>query len=364
MSAVLLQQCQQSSRTQAEAAPDLAINLKWYPAYPEESREDVEIGLLWTLSYLGELVNETDYLDYMTWIEDDVIRLDLTNLLDNEERIRRWDRVLAKIRQTSSDRKLRSIDVGKFVFETFTNSENYYYLTEMPETLQSFREHYQLDEDYPYIVAKGESCVSPGYRLFNTSESKRLTKIAYIAQEGTGNSLTDFTPKEFEVFDFMKNGQPRFAVYGIDGELRDGGDSEVTIAGRPAKCMWCHTSQVQPLIFAATDIDGYETTETFSNLIKNQNKIRRRYLRSNDQGYIVDSLRQHSLAELLYVTYEFPTPQRLEAEGLARGQMANLEFHKNIEYKFFDLVFDSMVHRNAIDPNFKVSARETVWAEE
>ena len=358
-----LQQCRQLGDNGASISQDMQIHLQWYPAYNGESPEDVEVGLLWILAFLGEPITTNNYLDYMEWVEDDILLLDLTQLVTDPQRVDLWQGILTSMERVSTDNQYHSVDVGKFVFDTFNNSATYYQLTEMPDSLQEFKAYYNLDDNYIFAVAPGESCVAPGYRIFSCSETNSLPRLGYIAQEGDGESIHDFVPSEFEVFGFMQNGQPRFGVYGTDGKLRDGGDQDLTTAGKPAKCMWCHTSQVQPLIFASSTVDGYESQDSFTTRINQQNKLRRRYLRKQKLDFAIDSLRQHSLAELLYVTYEYPTPQRLSAEGMTRGQIANLDFYQNEEYRFFDLVFDSMVHRNAIDPHFTESARETEWSE-
>ncbi len=358
-----LQQCRQIGDRQESIPQDLRIHLQWYPAYSDESQQDVEVGLLWILAYLGEPITSNNYLDYMDWVEDDILLLDLTQLVSNPHRVKLWQKILTSLEASSTDRLHHSVDVGKFVFSTFNESETYYKLTEMPDQLEEFKTYYNLDENYVFAVAAGESCVAPGYRIFNSSKTSRLPRLGYIAQEGDGESIADFTPNEFEVFGFMKNGQPRFGVYGTDGKLREGGHPDLTTAGKPAKCMWCHTSQVQPLIFASSTVDGYESQDSFTRRINQQNKLRRRYLRKQNLDFVIDSLKQHSLAELLYVTYEYPTPQRLAAEGMTQGQISDFDFHQNVEYRFFGLVFDSMVHRNAIDPTFKRTARETEWSE-
>jgi len=353
--------CESKNSNQGEGIDNLEIQLKWYPSYPDESREDVEVGLLWILSYLGEPINERNYQDYMTWEMDDVLLLDIDNLVHKSSRRKLWSTIITEIESHSND---NVVDVGRFVFETFNRSEVYYQLTEMPTRLSEYLKLHGLKNDQEFAVSKGESCVSPGFRLFESTDSKnKLLDIAYTAQEGTGSKIEDFEAKEVEVMDFMANGQPRFGVYDLDGSLLPGADADITIAGKPAKCMWCHTSQVQPLIFAVSDIEGFETRDSFVSLIKNQNRVRRRYLRSTDQDFILDSLRQHSLAELLYFTYEYPTPQRLISEGYSQKQVKSLSYHQNIEYLFYDLEFDSMVHRHAIDPTFKRTSRETVWSE-
>lgn len=340
------------------------ISLRWHQSYPSETHRDIETGLIWTFLYLGAHCNESNIRNGLEWVDDQVLTLQIDQMGFDQESLDAIRILVDELKQLSEYRSSRSIDVGRFVMYLYNESDNYYKITQMPTTLEQFEEKYHFEEQPRFITAYGESCVSSGIRIFNAAQSDDLTQIAYLAQEGYGETVDDFQVKEFEVFDFMDNGQPRFGIYNLQGDLIAGADADVSIAGKPAKCMWCHTSSVQPIISAASSIDGFERLDSFSTLIKQQNGIRRKYLRSQDLDFVVDSLAQHSLAELLYFTYEYPTPQRLRSEGLSLDSIADIDYHKNREYQFFNLVFDSMVHRSVIDPTFKSSARETVWTPE
>ena len=340
------------------------IVLKWHQSYNTETKRDIEIGLQWIFLYLGASCTEINMQHGLSWVDNRVFELKIDQLGFEMESLNVLRSLLNELKQSPEYKKHQCLDVGLFVMNIYNKSENYYKITQVPRTQSEFVTSHNFDDRFEFVTAYGESCVSSGIRLFNVAQSKQLTEIAYWAKEGTGETVENFQVKEFEVFDFMSNGQPRFAIYDLDGSLKNGADSEVSIGGKPAKCMWCHTSSVQPIISAASSIEGFERLDSFSRLIKKQNNIRKRYLRNQSYDFVVDSLSQHSLAELLYFTYEYPTPQRLISEGISRSEVEKLEYHKNIEYKFFDLVFDSMVHRHEIDPTFKMSARETVWTPE
>jgi len=94
----LLQYCHDASSSIDKMPSNLIINLKWHPAYPQESQADVETGLLWVLAYLGESITEKDYLDYMTWIEPNLLQLDLTDLIDDPQKRLLWKEVLTEIK--------------------------------------------------------------------------------------------------------------------------------------------------------------------------------------------------------------------------------------------------------------------------
>ena len=56
-----------------------------------------------------------------------------------------------------------------------------------------------------------------------------------------------FDLAEFDLIDLMPNGQLRYAVYGLDGVLLPYSSSDYGLAGKPAKCMWCHEGIISPL---------------------------------------------------------------------------------------------------------------------
>jgi hypothetical protein len=71
-----------------------------------------------------------------------------------------------------------------------------------------------------------------------------IERLAFRATEGTG-SIADgtFEPREYEILDVLPNGIHHYAVYDLDGNLLPGGTPEVSPAGQPGRCMWCHESQ-------------------------------------------------------------------------------------------------------------------------
>lgn len=342
---------------------DDKIVLKWYQSYDRETQRDVVVGLKWIFLYLGADCKEENIQSSVNWVDSQVMEVQIDKLGFDYRSLLVLRSIVSKFKISSEYQNKGSLDLGRFVMEVFNKSENYYKITNIPSSLDDFISNHQFNDRYEFITAYGESCVSSGIRQFNAAQSNELVEIAYLAKEGYGKTVDEFQVKEFEVFDFMPNGQPRFAIYDLNGDLKEGADTEVSIGGKPAKCMWCHTSRVQPIISAASSIEGFERLDSFSRLIKKQNSIRKEYLRNQRFDFVVDSLNQHSLAELLYFTYEYPTPLRLRSEGLSKFEIASLEYHPNTEYQFLNLAFDSMVHRNAIDETFRESARETIWEE-
>jgi len=342
----------------------LQITLKWYQSYPEETKEDIEIGMLWIMSFLGAEYDETIMDKIINWNEDETFLLDLDYAGFNKEQIKVWKELLTVFKQRSKYKEEAQMDVGAFVMESFNNSWHYYALTQASTNLDSFKAQYNFDEVDDFAVAPGESCVTKGMRVFNNAKARAFDQIAHIAKEGHGETAEKFVAKEFEVFDFMSNGQPRFAVYNVSGDLITGGDPSLSEAGKPAKCMWCHTSKVQPVLFGKTDVEGYGKLDDFQAKIKQQNRWVKRHVRKNANAFIADSIKQHSLAELIYVNYQDPSIMRLRNEGIDESKLAAIEkWYKNGEYEFMDLIIDSVIHRKTLEPDFKLEGRETDYEE-
>lgn len=341
---------------------ELKISLKWFPAYPQENKYKVETGLKWILAYLGADALDENYTSSIKWSNHNVLTLDFNKLEFSNSAKRAWKTIISKLKETSEYRENGWIDIGYFVSMTFNNSWSYYAITDVSQDLETFISKYNFDDQYDVVIHPKESCVASGFRLINIADANEVNEIAYIAKEGQGETLQFFKEEEFEVFDYMHNGQPRFAIYNQNGELTPGGDTTITQAGKPAKCMWCHTTKVQKLLFATTETDNFIKLNDFSTLIQAQNKLLKRHWKSVAQNFVADSMRQHSLAELLYVTYKEPTLYRLRNEGISDSKIDAIKSmtHMNQEYKFYNgLILDSVIDRSKVVPDFDIQTRET-----
>ncbi len=356
----LLAQCKQQN---VSADPNqYKIDLKWFKAYPEENTYKVEVGLKWIMAYLGAELLTDNYSNSIQWKEGQVLSLNVEHLGFSASALKSWKIILRNLKKSKNYQKNKWIDIGQFISFVFNNTNSYYAITGVSKTLSDFKNKYNFDDTYDYVINKSESCVSPGFRFINVGDAASVSEIAYIAKEGFGDKVEGFQVKEFEVIDFMKNGQPRFAIYNLDGKLLPGADELVTTAGKPAKCMWCHTSKIARLLFAETETKGYGKLKNFSKIIATQNKMLRNHWTQTNQSFVADSIKQHSYAELLYVTYEDPTLYRLRNEGVEEELLNKIknETHQNVEYKFFNkLVLDSVIARKALFPSFNITTRET-----
>ncbi len=296
------------------AAPNnLAICLKYYYQPPLLShRQDIDLGLQWVLSYLGAELSPQQWQNATSW-QADILELDLGKIGFSVAAQKAWLPILRKLKNSQHYLKNGSIDIGRFVMLTLNSSHHYYALTGVDTSFRDFQNRHNLDTFPLLSLQNGQSTVTLGNRIVYQTKNKptSLVNLAFMAKEGRGSlGQGNFVATDFEVFDFMPNGQPRFAIYDEHGRLQTAGSPSLSLAGKPAKCMWCHESSIQP---------NFSTTATSSILSFNQDIALKRLfldsLRLNLNSKIdFEAEQAHSLGELLYITFAEPTASRLAAE--------------------------------------------------
>lgn len=333
--------------TSNSSSKETEINLLWIKSYEEDTPTRAEIGLKWILSYLGAELPEGKYESSIVW-KNNILKLDISDVGLSEIGKKVMISIMDELKSLQVYQQHNFIQLGNFVMQIFNNSEHYYAITNMPISYADFKAKYSFDDTLDYCLLSGESGVTNGCRIFNIVEGDSISDCAFIALEGTGSSNIDFEAKEFEVFDFMPNGQPRFAIYDLEGNLKSAASREISRAGKPAKCMWCHESRVQPLFKGKTDVEGFATLSNFSNLIQSKNVLLKNQRYQNDTVFYWKKPWHHSYAELLYTTYAKPSLERLRKESQIYGIKLKIDSTKivsNEEYEFINIMFDSTLHR-------------------
>ena len=368
----VLTDCSMSKNTQ-NTNQDLTIKLRWVKSYPHETQEKVNEGLKWILSYLGALLPQETSEETMVWLDDNLLHLDISKAGFPKASYKEWNQILQQLRQTKEYTDLGSLDIGRFVMMSFNSSDSYYVITGVESTFDAFKKKYEFVGDRQEHLLPGQSGVTTGLRKIYSSTGNTIDRIAHMAEEGHGDDPQTFVAKETEVFDFMLNGQPRFAVYGKDGNLKTGGNPELSFAGKPSKCMWCHESGVNlPFRLMNTHPDKPELLSDFKNLVNSQNKILDDYYFNLTET--IDTFRfqkpNHYLAELLYISYQTPTKQRAlneiynagKSDGVIDFEIVDSTHH---EFKFLR----KLVSRQELDEylpyksTLDIDARETYLEE-
>ena len=341
------------SSNEASIPLDLVIDLRWIPSYENETQDSIEIGLKWIMSYLGAMLPQEFIKQTMVWSDENIMTLDISKAGFSSRAERTWARLLKHYKNSQEYKTYKSMDIGQFVLLSFNASWHYYAITAASPNLTSFQSQYEFDSDSKLVFLPGRSGVTSGLRIVHSSKASSVNRIAHTAEEGIGENINDFKKQETEVFDIMPNGQPRFAVYGLDGNLKVGGNPLLSRAGKPAKCMWCHESGVQ-LPFRVINKYPLELAnyKKFNQLVNTQNDMLDNYY--NNFLPRLDTFRNqknlHYLAELLYITYQTPTTMRAEGE-LALLNIDNDTLHLPIhmsyhhEFKFLK----NIVSRKTLD---------------
>lgn len=289
--------------------PSLVIKLRWIKSFPNQSRSQVDTGLLWALSFLGAKLPSDAAV--ISW-DGTILTLDLGAAGVAETSMGAWKKLLQVLKTSDEYRTTGGIDIGRFVFVSLCSSYQYYALTGVSASYAQFRARHSFA---PKQVAIVESAVARGNRLIEVGQGNGIDSVAFVAFEGTG-ALQDhsFQRADIETLDVMENGQLRFGLYDLDGHLKATATPALTAAGKPSKCLWCHEINLQPPFRNTTELEGYSSTSEFKELIGSATRVIANYRKSLASKVDFTRLQDHSDAEDLYISFAEPTAPRLAAE--------------------------------------------------
>jgi hypothetical protein len=334
-------------RAHAPRDPQLAIELRWVKGYPGETKAKVETGLLWALSFMGASLPPDAQL--LSWHQDIVtLDLDAAGVLPATRPA--WSAVLAVLKGSDEYKKKGAMDIGRFLMLTLCSSHQYFALTGAPRSFSEFEaSHHQAWK--PAAVV--ESDIAYGNRLLHISQASQIADVYFVAYEGKG-ALADnsFQKADIEIIDFMPNGQLRFALFDPEGHPKGAATPELTAAGKPSNCLWCHEINLEPPFRNTTSLPGYYSAEELRALIQERMKIVAAYRSTLKSQIDFRRTGDHTYAELLYLSFAEPSLQRLAAEwGLPESEVSarvrNLPTHAQKEAPYLG---SHLYERAAVDP--------------
>lgn len=325
------------------------LRLRWVKAYPDETQEQVLTGLRWAFSFLGAELPAGSFEQAVTAAGSE-IKVDLDGLGFDQQARDALVYLNFTLRGSAEYDQHGGVDLGRFVALTINASHHYYAITGMPSTLEEFEAYLDFSAAEVAIV---ESAVADAERLIAIPDSlDELGRCAFVASEG-GGSIADgnFTREEYEVTDLMPNGQFRFGIYDAQGQLIPAGDPALGVAGKPAKCMWCHESSLQPPYIAQTEVQGYHAPEVLEQIVQNRTVMLRDYRRGLQSDIDFEQTQEHAQMELLYISFMEPSAARLANEwGMSEAMVAELlsglPTHTHPEFSFLGTLYD----RADVDP--------------
>ena len=285
-------------------AEDLPLQLKWNKSYEDDTFEKAIIGLEWTLSYMGATLQQpSDGINSQSpIIEIDIEKLGFTN--NAIEKLKRLHEVII----TSEEYQITGvIDLGRYVSLLLGAPEHYYEITGVPYLLSDMLDNYNFNSELGYVNNSG---VSFEHRLVSFSEQDGFNQVFFCEEidPETGNTL------EYETVELMHNGQLRFGIYDSEGFRINTTDPLHSNAGKPAKCMWCHESSIQPLFSEQDDFEGFIPYLEFKDLLLDFRSSHHILQNSLFDGVDFQEPQQHTLTELLYISFMEASAGRLSLE--------------------------------------------------
>lgn len=343
------------------------ITLIWNKSFDGQSQSDVKTGMIWTLSWLGAELPKGSFEKACAWSDSTRFTINLDSVGFNESARHALRVICDSIKRSEEYAHYDGIDVGKFVMLTLGSTWHYYEITGVPETLDEFKRKYKFDST-AHLFGVTNSGVAEGHRKIYFSRDTALFHCGFIAEEGDGSlESATFKAMMYECFDIMPNGQLRFMVYDENGNLAAGSPSAIGDAGKPTKCLWCHETHVQSLFIENQPVTGMLTNEGFMQIRDSiQSRLERyRLILATDMDW--KNQRDHTLSELLYITYMEPTVMHLtnewrmnDADVLALLKLKN--HHRFEEFDYIGEVYERW-QVESLDSVFNLevpaSARET-----
>lgn len=323
---------------------DHEISLKWNQSYEGDTMEKNITALKWCLSFLGSnLASEKSWngLQY----NDSTITLNVSEVGFSENAIKHLSKLNSQLKETEEYQQNKSIDLGRYVSLTIGSSYHYYRITNMPLKLDSLRKQYSFENSKGYI---NNSSISEVHRIISFSkENGKGDKQAFISAEI--DSITKAV-YEFETVEIMPNGQLKFGIYDNKGNLKDAASPEITRAGKPAKCMWCHETGIQPMFRKQDDFKGFLSYQNLQDSLAKFNIDLRAYQEVLWKEEAIKNRALHTELEITYISFMEPSIQHISREWNmsyeeTKKRTAHLPTHRHEE---FDYLGD-LYHRKDID---------------
>ncbi len=317
-----------------------SLNLKWNKSFEEDTIEKATIGLQWALSYMGAIIPlNGDGIN--TQSGQIIIEIDKIGFSSySEGKLKNLHEVIIN----SEEYQLNEyIDVGRYVSLLLGASEHYYEITGVPYLLSDLLDSYTLIPERGFVNNSGVSFES---RIISFSEQNGLNQLFFCTEiDPNTNEIL-----EYETVDLMPNGQVRFGIYDKNGFRINNTAPTHSNAGKPAKCMWCHESGIQPLFSEQDDFEGFIPYLEFKDILSNFRLSHRNIQNSLVDGVDFEETQQHVFTELLYISFMEPSVDRLSLEWNmtieeVEGLLVGLPTHIHEEFPFLGILY----HREEVE---------------
>ena len=326
--------CQHDPEPYSE--PETQITLKLNQAYATQTREDVLLGLNWALAQIGAK-NVIENVNGFS-LESHLLTLHLNLLGFDEFAISELKKLNISIKNSDEYHQNKSVDVGRYVTLFLGASNHYNSITRVPHHLRDLTANYLLQQAQGFV---DNSAISSHHRIIQFSKQANLNQLFVSVEIDsiTGNVL------EFETIEIMNNGHLKYGVFDQDSNRLTSSNSSFSIAGKPAKCMWCHESQILPLFHSQDNHTGFlPYLQLKDSLLHFQNKL----MQSQSElinGIDFSQKQDHTQMELIYISFMSPSAQRLSNEwGITESEVKELlkgqDTFNNPEFPFLGTMYN------------------------
>ncbi len=277
------------------------ITLKWNASYDAEKMENAITGLNWALSHVGarQLANPTISNTYLT--------INLQQLQFPDYGHTAMYSLHKNLQGSEEYLRNSSFDLGKYITLLVGSSPHYYEITGTPIHLKDILSQYHLQPKKGFL---NNSSISPNHRTLSFSSPNGLHQL-FLSTEIDSVSKQVL---EFETLEISENGQPIFAIFSADSIRLDYADPAISTSGKPAKCMWCHESKINPLFSKQSNYPGYLTAKQLEDTLiffRSHHESKQTTL---PNGVDFSQNEEHVQMELQYIMYQQPSAQRLASE--------------------------------------------------
>lgn len=323
-----------SSTTIEEVPDNVTINLKWNKSYDDDSVEKATIGLHWCYSIIGAKVLNSVVLP----LKNSIFTININDIALDENALSKIKVLHDKIKATDEYKLKKSIDLGRYISLLIGSSEHYYALTDIPLKLDNVLSNYSLKNSKGYV---DNSLVSLKHRIIEYSNQENTKQLFLSTELDPENNII----VEYETIEIMENGQLKFGIFDAAKNRVNVANKEHTNAGKPAKCMWCHESNINQLFTIQNDFPGFLTNQQLNDtLIKFNNGLKQKqdFL---TEGVNYSNTQDHVMLELAYITFMEPSALRLSNEwNINKTEVENLlsslPTHEHEEFPFLGILYD------------------------
>jgi hypothetical protein len=292
------------------------IQLKWNPSHSTEKMEDAITGLNWALSMVGGTNTNNSTNGFI--VNGTSISLNLSQINFSAQGHSALFSLHKAIQNSDEYRNTHHIDLGRYITLLIGSSAHYYRIVDVPLHLKQVVSSYQIQPSQGFV---NNSSISDHHRTIRFSAQNGLNQLFISTEVDSVNG----TILEFETMELMANGQFKFAIFDADSHRISSAYKTGNNAGKPAKCMWCHESNVNPLFKSQNDYSGFLTFQQLQDtLLHFNNEIKTKQSFVN-QGVNFTNTQAHTQMELQYIMFKQPSVSRLANEwGMTETEVKNM----------------------------------------